>query len=49
MSSDEFTALVSVTAAQAEAALPARVKSPRHLEQSEMSALLAQGLAEYQQ
>jgi hypothetical protein len=43
----EFTQVVSVNAAQQVAALPERERSPRALDQSEMSALLAQGMAEY--
>jgi len=48
LSSDEFTAVVSVNAARAEAARPEREKSPRHLNQSDVFSLLGQGLDEYE-
>ena len=48
LSSDEFTAVVSVNAAQAEAARPEREKSPRHLDQSDVFSLLGDALDGYE-
>jgi hypothetical protein len=48
LSSSEFEAVVSVTAAQAELQRPQREPSPRHLDQSEVSSYLAQALDDLQ-